>query len=55
MILHKFTAVDANVGLTTPPHTLTLEEYNFPTAGQETVKDDSTPKRRINRNSSLGR
>ena len=47
-----FAAVDTNVGLTTPPHTLTLEEYNFPMAGNETVQKE-TPKRGGQTNSML--
>ena len=40
-----YLAGDANLGLTTPPHTLTLEEYNFPMAGNETMNEGDTPKR----------
>ena len=36
-IFHVIIAVDTIVGLTTPPHTLKMEDVRFPTVGDQSV------------------
>ncbi|XP_072029784.1 mitochondrial fission factor-like [Amphiura filiformis] len=49
-------ASDTQLGLSTPPHTLTLEEYNFPMAGNQTINEEGdTPKRGSNTSGGLAR